>query len=93
MRYPSLYQVNARVYLTEIGRRLGRAATLDDVPDEELDRWAALGFDWVWLLSVWRTGEAGQRVSRANAAWRHECEETLPVLARARGVSPGPLFD
>lgn len=49
-RYPSLYQVNTRVRLTELARRLGRPATLDDLPDDELDRWAALGFDWVWLL-------------------------------------------
>jgi glycosidase len=80
MRYPSLFQVNTRVYLTELGRGLGRPATLDDVPDEDLDRWAALGFDWVWLLSVWRTGEAGRRISRSRPDWRHEFEETLPDL-------------
>jgi glycosidase len=80
-RYPSLYQVNTRVYLTELGRALGRTATLDDVPDEDLDRWAALGFDWIWLLSVWRTGEAGRVASRSRREWRHEFEETLPDLA------------
>jgi len=58
----------------------GQPATLDDIPDAELDRIAALGFDWVWLLSVWRTGSAGQRVSRAHAGWRHEFEDTLPDL-------------
>jgi glycosidase len=79
-RYPSLYQVNTRVYLTELGRRLGRPATLDDVPDDEIERWAARGFDWVWLLSVWRTGEAARRISRENPEWRHEFEETLPDL-------------
>jgi hypothetical protein len=79
-RYPSLYQVNTRVWLTELSRQLGRPATLDDVSDAELDRFAAQGFDWVWLLSVWQTGPAGQRVSRSNAAWRKEFEETLPDL-------------
>ena len=79
-RYPTLYQVNTRVWLTEWSRRLGRPATLDDVPDSELDRFAAQGFDWIWLLSVWQTGPAGQRVSRANAEWRREFEETLPDL-------------
>ena len=49
---------------------LGRAATLDDIPDAELDRLAEMGFDWVWLLSVWQTGPAGQQVSRSNAEWR-----------------------
>src|SRR5262245_9942072 len=79
-RYPSLYQINTRVWLTQLSRGLGRQATLDDVPDDELDRLAALGFDWVWLLSVWRTGAAAQQISRSNPEWRHEFQDTLPDL-------------
>jgi hypothetical protein len=82
-RYPSLYQINTRVWLTELSRTLGRLATLDDIPDAELDRLAESGFDWIWLLSVWQTGTAGQAVSRTNQAWRHEFEETLPDLTDA----------
>ncbi len=78
--YPSLYQINTRVWLTELGRQIGRPATLDDVPDSELDRLAAMGFDWIWLLSVWQTGPAGQRVSRENLEWRREFQQTLPDL-------------
>jgi glycosidase len=78
--YPSLYQVNTRVWLTELTKQLGRPATLDEIPDSELDRFAALGFDWVWFLSVWQTGPAGQRVSRTNPEWRKEFQETLPDL-------------
>ncbi len=81
--YPALYQVNTRVWLTERSRILGRPATLDDIPDGELDRIVAMGFDWIWLLSVWRTGLAGQRVSRENPEWRREFQETLPDLAEA----------
>jgi hypothetical protein len=75
-----LYQINTRVWLTERSRTLGRPATLDDVPDAEVDRLAEMGFDWIWLLSVWRTGAAGQRASRANPEWRHEFEATLADL-------------
>src|SRR5262249_1262999 len=39
-----------------------------------------MGFDWIWLLSVWQTGPAGQRVSRENPEWRREFQETLPDL-------------
>ena len=78
--YPSLYQINTRVWLTELSRNLRRPATLDDIPDVELERLAELGFDWVWFLSVWQTGLAGQRVSRTNPEWRKEFEETLPDL-------------
>ena len=78
--YPSLYQINTRVWLTELSRALGRPTTLDDVPDVELDRIAKMGFDWVWLLSVWQTGQAGRQVSRSNPEWRREFQETLPDL-------------
>jgi hypothetical protein len=79
-RHPSLFQINTRVWLTELSGKLGRPATLDDIPDAELARIAATGFDWVWLLSVWQTGEAGQRVSRNNPEWRKEFSDTLPDL-------------
>src|SRR5262249_52982889 len=71
-RYPSLHQINTRCWLTELSRSLGRLARLDDVPDAELDRLAAMGFDWVWLLSVWQTGDAGRRISCAEPEWRRE---------------------
>ncbi len=78
--HPSLYQINTRVWLTSLAEKLGRPAKLDDIPDAELDRLAKMGFDWVWFLSVWRTGPAGQRVSRANTEWRKEFQETLSDL-------------
>lgn len=78
--YPTLYQVNTRVWLTELSRQLGRRATLDDIPDAVLDNFARQGFDWIWMLSVWQTGEFARVISRSNAGWRHEFEQTLPDL-------------
>ncbi len=80
VRYPVLYQINTRVWLTELSRTLGRRATLDDIPDAELDALAQKGFDWIWFLSVWQTGLAAQQVSRSNPQWRQEFQETLPDL-------------
>jgi glycosidase len=78
--YPSLYQINTRVWLTALSPAHARPATLDDIPDSELDRLATKGFDWIWLLSVWQTGPAGQRISRSGSEWRKEFEATLPDL-------------
>jgi hypothetical protein len=78
--YPALYQINTRVWLMQLSEGRSRPATLDDIPDADLDRFAAMGFDWIWLLSVWQTGPAGQRVSRANHEWRKEFKDTLPDL-------------
>src|SRR4029434_3824112 len=80
VRYPVLFQINTRVWLTELCRALGRPATLDDIPDAALDRLAEGGFDWIWFLSVGQTGLAGQQVSRSNPEWRKEFQETLPDL-------------
>ena len=65
--YPMLYEINTRVWLTELSGQLARSATLDDIPDGELDHIAGLGVDWVWFLSVWQTGHAAQVVSRTNS--------------------------
>lgn len=78
--YPSLYQINTRVWLTELSGSLGRPATLDDVPEADIDRWKGMGFDWIWFLSVWRTGEKSRQVSRSEPGWRKEFLETLPDL-------------
>ncbi|MGB8357025.1 MAG: alpha-amylase family glycosyl hydrolase [Bacteroidales bacterium] len=78
--YPSLYQTNTRVWLTDLSVNPGRRATLDDIPDTELDRLAEMGFDWIWFLSVWCTGELGRKVSRENPEFRRDFEETLPDL-------------
>ena len=77
---PSLYQVNTRVRLSELSAELGRPATLDDVPDAELDRLAADGFDLVWFLGVWQTGEAARRVSRIESRVARGVRRVLPDL-------------
>jgi glycosidase len=66
--------------MTELSGVLGRPATLDDIPDSELDGLAHSGFEWVWFLSVWQTGKEGQRISRQNPEWRAEFQTTLSDL-------------
>lgn len=79
-RYPSLYQINTRVWLSQLSTQIDRPATLDDIPDLELDKLADLGFDWVYFLSVWQTGEVGSKVSRSNPIWLAEYQATYPDL-------------
>jgi hypothetical protein len=79
-RYPALFQVNTRVRLSELATELGHETTLDDISDAELDRLAADGFDLVWFLGVWQTGEAARRVSRSKPEWVAEWRRVLPDL-------------
>ncbi|PWC52631.1 alpha-amylase family glycosyl hydrolase [Azospirillum sp. TSO22-1] len=80
---PLLYEINTRVWLRQRGVELGRPATLDDIADAELDRLAGLGFRWVWMLGVWRTGAFGRRMSLDRMDWRHEFLDALPDLEEA----------
>ena len=79
-RYPSLFQINTRVRLAELSAELGRAATLDDITEAELDELASHGFDLVWFLGIWQTGAAARSVSASNAEWIAEYHRVLPDL-------------
>ena len=79
-RYPSLYEINTRVWLCRLSREAGKPVTLADIDDATLDDLARRGFDWIWLLSVWQTGAASRLVSRSNPAWQAEFRAVLPDL-------------
>ena len=79
-RYPSLYQINTRVWLRRLAQEQGRPVTLADIDQATIDGFARQGFGWIWLLSVWQTGPAGRAVSRGNPAWRAEFKAALPDL-------------
>ena len=63
--HPTLYEVNTRLWLARLSERIGRPATLADVPDEELADMARRGFDWLWCMGVWQTGPAGREEALA----------------------------
>ncbi|AEB10200.1 alpha-amylase family glycosyl hydrolase [Desulfobacca acetoxidans] len=90
VRYPSLYQINTRVWLRELGAALGRPAMLADIPEEFLDQAAARGFDYVWFLGLWQTGPAGRAISLSHPEWLREFQATLPGFAEA-DVSGSPF--
>ena len=78
MRYPTLFQINPRVWLQRLSREAGKPITLVDIDDAVLDGFVEQGFDWIWLLSVWQIGAAGRAVSRSNPQWRAEFQTVLP---------------
>jgi glycosidase len=88
--HPTLYQVNARILLTELRQRTDRAATLDDVADEELDRWRERGFDLIYLLGVWQSGPVGREISRTLGELREGYRAVLPDV-RDEDVSGSPF--
>jgi hypothetical protein len=78
MKYPLLYQLNTRVLLGEVGKKLGRRASLQDLSDEFLDQIRDNGFQWVWPLGVWQTGRVGRERSLTNPGLRESYARSLP---------------
>jgi glycosidase len=76
-RKPFIYEINTRVWLTELSRRCGTHINLYNVPDEILDELAAYKFDAVWLMGIWTRGEATWR-SALN--YVHEYRHALPDI-------------
>ena len=52
--YPSLYEINTRVWLRQFDRP-GKSATLSDIPDFVWEELLNKGIDFVWLMGVWET--------------------------------------
>lgn len=83
-RYPSLLEVNTRPWLRSLSPDPARPIGLAGVPDAVLDGVQRQGFDWIWLLSVWRVGPLSRAVSREKGTpWYDECRRALPDLTEA----------
>jgi hypothetical protein len=76
--HPALYEIFTRLWLSELSHVAGRRLTLAEVPDEELDRLAALGFEYVWLMGAWTLGELGPRIAREHPVARRDFASYLP---------------
>src|SRR5262245_66262782 len=89
-RCPCRARLTTRARRSDLAAELGRPATLEDFPDASIDRLVSDGFDWVWLLGVWQTGEAGRQVSLTQPEWQREYRELLPGFTAA-DVSGSPF--
>ncbi|MCU0497565.1 MAG: alpha-amylase family glycosyl hydrolase [Anaerolineae bacterium] len=74
---PIIYQINTRVWLTELSQRFQRPITLRNLPDQVFDELADDQFDAVWLMGVW-TRSTATRNSALN--YLHEYRPVLPDL-------------
>jgi len=77
-RYPSIYEINAWVWLSELSVRTGRAVTLGSVPEAEWDALVTYGFDAVWLMGVWERSPAGIAIANRNKNLLDDFKRALP---------------
>jgi Alpha amylase, catalytic domain len=82
MGHPLLYQKNTRFWLAQLSQELDRQATLDDIPDPELERLAGLGFDWLYLLGMWVIGQKEAQIANAHPGLRQEARGKLGAASK-----------
>ena len=78
MIHPILYEINTRCWLRDLSSIQGRAVTLGNVPETELDRWCDLGFSHLWLMGVWTPGPRSRARSLEDARLRNTLDRVLP---------------
>lgn len=77
-RHPAIYEINAWVWLSEIGTKIGRAIDLGSVPAAEWDSIAKFGFEAVWLMGVWERSPASAAISNRNQILLDDFRRALP---------------
>jgi glycosidase len=88
-KHPTVFEINTWVWLAELGRAAGHVLTLGGVPQTEIERIAAHGFDAVWLMGMWQRSPAAREVARAHAGWLAEFRAALPDLTPEDIVGSG----
>jgi hypothetical protein len=77
-RYPTLYEINTWVWLSELGVKTGKPVDLGSVPEAEWDAMARFGFDAVWFMGVWERSPAGIAIANENANLVADFRRALP---------------
>jgi glycosidase len=77
-RYPSIYEINTWVWLSELGTKKGSPPDLASVPAGEWDRLASLGVDAVWLMGVWERSPVGTAIANRNGDLLADFRRALP---------------
>ena len=77
-RYPTIYEINTWVWLSELGQKYKTNVNLSSVPADEWDAIGKLGFDAVWLMGVWERSPAGTAIANRNNNLLEDFRRALP---------------
>jgi glycosidase len=81
-KHPFLYEINTAAWLHELSEECGRIIKLGNVPEEKWDELRDLGFDYIWLMGVWKRSAAGMDIFRKEP-------EFIPFQLYLKSVFPG----
>lgn len=92
-RFPVVYEINTRAWLDGLRRDAGKTITLGDIPQYELERLSAYGFDGLWLMGVWQRSPTSRQIAREHPDLQAGYREALSDLSPADVVgSPYAVY-
>ncbi len=77
-KHPHLLELNAFFFLSRMSVKYGRKLTLSTVPDEEWRCFADQGFDYLWLMGVWKRSPGARAHALNEPNLRHAYDLILP---------------
>ncbi|GAA2207693.1 alpha-amylase family glycosyl hydrolase [Nonomuraea monospora] len=80
-RAPMIYEIDTQVWLSDVARRFGCPARLQDVPKEAWDEVTPPGIDTLWLMGVWQRSPEGRAIALADPELRRGFGDALPGVA------------
>jgi len=75
---PNLYEINTLIWLRELSSKYGKPINLGNVPTREWDKLKRAGFDYVWLMGIWRRSKIGRAIARQAEELRQAYTAALP---------------
>jgi hypothetical protein len=78
LQHPHLYEISAWPWLERLSAAAESRVTLADVPPADWDRIAGAGFDYVFLMGVWRRSSVGREIARSHQELVAEYNRVLP---------------
>ena len=79
---PALYEIKTYAWLYELSRKSGKRVTLGNIPSFEWDRFEELGFDYIWLMGIWKRSKTGIKIFKGETA------EYVPFISYMDSILP-----
>ena len=77
-RHPRLLELNAFFYISRMSEKYGRKLTLSTIPPEEWRSFAEQGFDYLWLMGVWKRSPFSREHAQKQPDLRRAYDMILP---------------
>lgn len=88
-KHPHLLEINAFLFLRRLREKYGKDLTLGEIPSQEWQQIADQGFDFVWMMGVWRRSEGARQCALEEiTGWKPEDIAGSPYAVADYSLDP-----